>query len=173
MKAGIGEGSSVAQDKNYKFKEISKSNSDATQSSSCSDTDKEDDKDDTEDSDMGIYEDDDKRDDDAVGFGAVEQKFKGYDQKLEALTSINVPEIIKEVVQAKVLTEMKKQLPTCVPTAIAKIVKPRLNNIVLERLDDKENEISYEDLPRLNLNDVEDMYLMKVQRKLHYLKREF
>ncbi|GJX67753.1 hypothetical protein Tco_0303480 [Tanacetum coccineum] len=144
MKAGIGEGSSVAQDKNYKFEEISKSNSDATQSSSCSDTDKEDDKDDTEDSDMGIYEDDDKRDDDAVGFGvkqnkrksifkhAVEQKFKGYDQKLEALTSINVPEIIKEVVQAKVLTEMKKQLPTCVPTAIAKIVKPRLNNTVLE-----------------------------------------
>ncbi|GJX67754.1 hypothetical protein Tco_0303481 [Tanacetum coccineum] len=29
------------------------------------------------------------------------------------------------------------------------------------RSDDKEYEISYEDLPRLNLNDVEDMYLLK------------
>ncbi|GKF33605.1 hypothetical protein Tco_0106805 [Tanacetum coccineum] len=32
---------------------------------------------------------------------AVEQKFKEYDQKLEALSSINVPEAIKEAVQAK------------------------------------------------------------------------
>ncbi|GJV12011.1 hypothetical protein Tco_1353552 [Tanacetum coccineum] len=45
---------------------------------------------------------------------AVEQKFKEYDQKLEALTSINVSEAIEDAVQAKVLTEMKKQLPTYV-----------------------------------------------------------
>nr|GEX33361.1 hypothetical protein [Tanacetum cinerariifolium] len=59
---------------------------------------------------------------------AVEQKFKEYDQKLETLSSINVPEAIKEVVQAKVMTEIKKQLPTYVPTAITKFVKLRLNN---------------------------------------------
>ncbi|GKA96219.1 retrovirus-related pol polyprotein from transposon TNT 1-94 [Tanacetum coccineum] len=62
----------------------------------------------------------------------VEQKFKEYDQKLEALSSINVSEAIEEAVQAKVLTEMKKQLSTHVLTAITEFVKPRLNKTVLE-----------------------------------------
>ncbi|GJS88355.1 hypothetical protein Tco_0770991 [Tanacetum coccineum] len=56
----------------------------------------------------------------------VEQKFKEYDQKLEALTSINVPKAIEEAIQAKVITEMKKQLPTYVPISIAKFVKPQM-----------------------------------------------
>ncbi|GKC59013.1 hypothetical protein Tco_1086611 [Tanacetum coccineum] len=64
---------------------------------------------------------------------AVEQKFKVYDHKPEALTSINVPEAIEEAVQAKILTEMNKRLPTYMPTASAKFVKPCLNNTVLER----------------------------------------
>ncbi|GKC76242.1 hypothetical protein Tco_1127016 [Tanacetum coccineum] len=63
---------------------------------------------------------------------AVEQKFKEYDHKLEALSSINVSEAIEEAVQAKVLTEMKKQLSTHVLTAITEFVKPRLNKTVLE-----------------------------------------
>nr|GEW13586.1 hypothetical protein [Tanacetum cinerariifolium] len=63
---------------------------------------------------------------------ATKKKFKEYDQKLEAFTSINVPEAIEEVIQAKVLTEMKKQLPTHVPTTIAKFVKHQLNKTVLE-----------------------------------------
>ncbi|GKD75716.1 hypothetical protein Tco_1333998 [Tanacetum coccineum] len=63
---------------------------------------------------------------------AVEKKFKEYDQKLEALSTINVPEAIEEFVQAKVLTEMKKQPPTHLPKAVANFVKPRLNNTVLE-----------------------------------------
>ncbi|GKD58617.1 hypothetical protein Tco_1296126, partial [Tanacetum coccineum] len=50
---------------------------------------------------------------------AIAQNFKEYDQKLEALSSIKVSETIKEAVQAKFLTEMKKQLPTYVPNAIA------------------------------------------------------
>nr|GEU74766.1 hypothetical protein [Tanacetum cinerariifolium] len=58
---------------------------------------------------------------------AVAQKFKEY-QKLEALTSINVFEVIQKVVHAKVLTEMKKLLPTYVPKAVPDYVKPRLNN---------------------------------------------
>ncbi|GKF71870.1 hypothetical protein Tco_0207984, partial [Tanacetum coccineum] len=35
--------------------------------------------------------------------------------------------------------------------------------------DKKEYEFSYANLPRLSLNDVEDMYLLKVQDKLHHL----
>ncbi|GJU55753.1 hypothetical chloroplast RF21, chloroplastic [Tanacetum coccineum] len=41
------------------------------------------------------------------------------------------------------------------------------------RSDDKEYEFSYADLPRLSLNDVEDMYLLQVQDKLHHLPLEF
>ncbi|GKE71600.1 hypothetical protein Tco_1529672, partial [Tanacetum coccineum] len=42
-----------------------------------------------------------------------------------------------------------------------------------DRIDNKEYEFSYVDLPRLNLNDVDDMYLLKVQGKLHHIKLEF
>ncbi|GKE55738.1 hypothetical protein Tco_1494923 [Tanacetum coccineum] len=41
------------------------------------------------------------------------------------------------------------------------------------RSDDQEYEFSYADLPRLSLNDVEDMYLLHVQDKLHHLPLEF
>ncbi|GJX03945.1 hypothetical protein Tco_0189861 [Tanacetum coccineum] len=61
---------------------------------------------------------------------AVAQKFKEYDQKLEALTSINVSKVIEKVVQVKVQTEMKKLLPTHVLKGVANYVKPRLNNSV-------------------------------------------
>ncbi|GJW31856.1 hypothetical protein Tco_0051888 [Tanacetum coccineum] len=65
-----GEGSSVAQDDNYKFEEFSELESDATRNSSWPDTNKDDDQDDTEDSDMDICNNDfDKADNDAVGFG--------------------------------------------------------------------------------------------------------
>ncbi|GJZ85948.1 hypothetical protein Tco_0657558 [Tanacetum coccineum] len=47
-----------------------------------------------------------------------------------------------------------------------------LSSIVVRRSDDKENEFSYADLPRLSLNDVEDMYLLQVQDKLHHLLLE-
>ncbi|GKD76850.1 hypothetical protein Tco_1339471 [Tanacetum coccineum] len=48
---------------------------------------------------------------------AVIQKFREYDQKLEALTNFNVSEAFEKTVQAKVLTEMKKLLPTHIPKA--------------------------------------------------------
>lgn len=41
-----------------------------------------------------------------------------------------------------------------------------LNKIILKRLDEKEYVISEADFPRLHLNDIEDMYLFKVQGKL-------
>ncbi|GKC25117.1 hypothetical protein Tco_1027267 [Tanacetum coccineum] len=44
---------------------------------------------------------------------------------------------------------------------------------MIRRFDDKEYEFSYANLPRLGLNDVEDMYLFQVQDKLHHLPLEF
>ncbi|GJY69567.1 hypothetical protein Tco_0472549 [Tanacetum coccineum] len=41
------------------------------------------------------------------------------------------------------------------------------------RSDDKEYEFGNAYLPRLSLNDVEDMYLLQVQDKLHHLPLEF
>ncbi|GKC49121.1 hypothetical protein Tco_1071866, partial [Tanacetum coccineum] len=89
---------------------------------------------------------------------AIEQKFKEYDQKLEAFTSIDVPEAIEEAVQAKVLTEMKKQLPTHVPIAIVKFVKHRLNKNVLEVM--QKNQINLFTTPSTTIaNDLSDMDL--------------
>ncbi|GKC63934.1 hypothetical protein Tco_1096532 [Tanacetum coccineum] len=48
-----------------------------------------------------------------------------------------------------------------------------LTTIVVRRFDDKEYEFSYADLPRLSLSDVEDMFLLQVQDKLHHLLLEF
>ncbi|GJW87697.1 hypothetical protein Tco_0163037 [Tanacetum coccineum] len=63
---------------------------------------------------------------------AVTQKFKEYDQKLEALTNFNVSKAFKKAIQAKFLTKMKKLLPTHISKAVAKYVRPRLNTFVLE-----------------------------------------
>ncbi|GJZ23146.1 copia protein [Tanacetum coccineum] len=48
-----------------------------------------------------------------------------------------------------------------------------LTSIIVRRSDDKEYEFNYADLPRLGLNDVEDMYLLQFQDKLHHLPLEF
>ncbi|GJW26168.1 hypothetical protein Tco_0039979 [Tanacetum coccineum] len=100
----------------------------------------------------------------------IAQKFKEYDQKLEALISINVSEVIEKAIQAKVLTKMKNQLPTYVLNVIAKYVKPRLNNFVHEVM--KNNQISLfttpsptttDDLSKMDLN-------LKLQNKMHQNK---
>ncbi|GJW64034.1 hypothetical protein Tco_0115918 [Tanacetum coccineum] len=70
----------------------------------------------------------------------VELNFKEYDQKMEDLSSTNVPKAIEESIQVKVLTKMKKQLPKHVPQAGAKFVKPRLKNSLLEVM--KNNQIN-------------------------------
>ncbi|GKG05662.1 hypothetical protein Tco_0325748, partial [Tanacetum coccineum] len=78
--------------------------------------------------------------------------------KLEALSLINVSEAIDEAVQANVLTEMKKQLPTHVPKAIATFVKPCLNNSVREVM--KNNQISLFTTPSpTTTDDLSKMYL--------------
>ncbi|GJW89386.1 hypothetical protein Tco_0164726 [Tanacetum coccineum] len=43
----------------------------------------------------------------------------------------------------------------------------------VRRSDDQEYEFSYADVPRLSVNDIEDMYLLQVQDKLHHLPLEF
>ncbi|GJZ97408.1 reverse transcriptase domain-containing protein [Tanacetum coccineum] len=43
----------------------------------------------------------------------------------------------------------------------------------VRRSNDKEYEFSYANLSRLSVNDVEDMYLLQVQDKLHHLPLEF
>ncbi|GKD07026.1 hypothetical protein Tco_1186711 [Tanacetum coccineum] len=48
-----------------------------------------------------------------------------------------------------------------------------LSSIVVRRSNKKEYTFSYADLPRLNLNDIEDMYMLKVQDKKHHLQSEF
>nr|GEX73667.1 hypothetical protein [Tanacetum cinerariifolium] len=55
-----------------------------------------------------------------------------YDQKLEALTNFNVSKAFEKVVKAKVLTKIKKLIPTHVLNAIANYVKPHRNTSVLE-----------------------------------------
>ncbi|GJX59472.1 hypothetical protein Tco_0290862 [Tanacetum coccineum] len=54
---------------------------------------------------------------------ASAQKFKEYDQKLEAITNINVSKVIEKDVHAKVMTEIKKLLPTYVLKVVANYVK--------------------------------------------------
>ncbi|GKC28692.1 hypothetical protein Tco_1035986 [Tanacetum coccineum] len=46
-------------------------------------------------------------------------------------------------------------------------------SIVVRRSDKKKYEFCYADLPRLSLNDIEDMYLLKVQDRLHHLQLDF
>nr|GEY66684.1 hypothetical protein [Tanacetum cinerariifolium] len=48
-----------------------------------------------------------------------------------------------------------------------------VSSIVVRRSDKQEYTFNYADLPILNLNDIEDMHLLKVQDKLHYLELEF
>ncbi|GJS94751.1 hypothetical protein Tco_0801719 [Tanacetum coccineum] len=55
---------------------------------------------------------------------AVAQKFREYDQKLESLINFNVFEAFEKAIQARVLTEIKKLLPTHIPKAVANYVRP-------------------------------------------------
>ncbi|GKD18508.1 hypothetical protein Tco_1207666 [Tanacetum coccineum] len=57
----------------------------------------------------------------------VAQKFREYDQKLEALTNFHVFEAFEKAVQARVLTEIKKLPPTNISKAVVKYDRPRLN----------------------------------------------
>ncbi|GJT25275.1 hypothetical protein Tco_0895212 [Tanacetum coccineum] len=129
--------------KGSKSEDISATDNDATQDSSCSDTDeeKEDETDASDDSDMDLSADEPQGDDEVVGYG-----------KLEALTSINVSKVIEKAVQAKVLTEIKKLLPTHVSKAVA-------------------NQISLFTKPSTNTDDLSEMELkLKLLSKMQLNK---
>ncbi|GKE36843.1 hypothetical protein Tco_1460248 [Tanacetum coccineum] len=49
----------------------------------------------------------------------------------------------------------------------------KLRWVIVKRTDGKEYEFSFADFSRLGLNDIEYMYLLKVQGKLHHLKLEY
>ncbi|GKA46640.1 hypothetical protein Tco_0739523 [Tanacetum coccineum] len=101
---------------------------------------------------------------------AVAQKFKEYDQNMEALSSIKVSEEIEEAVQAKVLTKMKKQLPTYVPNVIAKYVKPRLNNFVHEVMRNNQISLFTTQSPTI-IDDLSEIELkLKLLNRMHLNK---
>ncbi|GKE34163.1 hypothetical protein Tco_1453485, partial [Tanacetum coccineum] len=89
---------------------------------------------------------------------AVTQKIREYDQKLKALINFNVSEAFEKAVKAKVLTKMKKLLPTHILKAVANYVRPRLNTFLLDVM--KNNQInlftqsstSTDDLSEMDLN---------------------
>ncbi|GKE61235.1 hypothetical protein Tco_1511602 [Tanacetum coccineum] len=100
---------------------------------------------------------------------AVTQKFKEYDQKLEALTNFNVSEAFEKAIQAKVLIEIKKLLPTHIPYAIANYVKPRLNTSVLEVM--KTNQINLFTQSSTSTDDLSKMDLkLKLLNRIHLNK---
>ncbi|GJZ66080.1 hypothetical protein Tco_0622776 [Tanacetum coccineum] len=92
------------------------------------------------------------------------QNFIEYDQKLENLTNINVSEAFEKAVQARVLIDLKKLLPTHIPKAIANYVRPRLNTSVLEVM--KNNQINLFTKPLTNTDD-----LLKLDLKIKLLHR--
>ncbi|GJV19077.1 hypothetical protein Tco_1368097 [Tanacetum coccineum] len=100
---------------------------------------------------------------------AVIQKFREYNQKLEALTNFNISKAFKKAVQAKVLTKIKKLLPTHIPNAIANYVKPCLNTSVLEVM--KTNQINLFIQSSTSTDDLSDMDLkIKLLNRIHSIK---
>ncbi|GJX36999.1 hypothetical protein Tco_0250302 [Tanacetum coccineum] len=97
---------------------------------------------------------------------AVAQKFREYDQKLEALTNFNVSEAFEKAVQAKVLTNIKRLLPTHILNAIANYVRPRLNTSMLEVM--KTNQINLFTQSSTSTDDLLDMDLkIKLLNRIH------
>nr|GEU88409.1 hypothetical protein [Tanacetum cinerariifolium] len=97
---------------------------------------------------------------------AVTQKFREYDQKLEALTNFNVFEAFEKEVKAKVLTEIKKFLPTHIPNAIENYVRLCLNTSVLEVM--KTNQINLYTQSSTSTDDLSNMDLkIKLLNRTH------
>nr|GEX46502.1 hypothetical protein [Tanacetum cinerariifolium] len=105
----------------------------------------------------------------------ITQKFRDYDQKLEALTNFNVSEAFEKAVQARVLTEIKKLLPNHIPKAVENYVRPRLNNSMLEVMQN--NQISqftksstsklYDTLYESILHDQEALDVQETEPSFH------
>nr|GEV99359.1 hypothetical protein [Tanacetum cinerariifolium] len=115
--------------------------------------------------DMDLSDDNPQGDDDAARF--VAQKFKEYDQKLEAL--FNASEAFEKAVEARVLTYMKKLLPTHILKFVANYVRPRLNTSVLDIM--KINQSSLFTKPSTSTDDLSDMDLnLKLMNRIYESK---
>ncbi|GJU51418.1 hypothetical protein Tco_1220973 [Tanacetum coccineum] len=101
---------------------------------------------------------------------AVTQKFKEYDQKLEALTPINVSEEIDKAVHAKVLTKIKKLISTHVLKFLANYVKPRWFTKKSGSTNSKRRTTWFDLLLKSNIDQNEDHILgpstMAIPKKL-------
>ncbi|GKB30878.1 hypothetical protein Tco_0870279 [Tanacetum coccineum] len=74
------------------------------------------------------------------------QKFREYDQKLEALTNFNVSKAFEKAIQARVLTEINKLLPTHIPKAVVNYLYDTLYESVCldhDTLNAQEDEPSF------------------------------
>ncbi|GJS75731.1 hypothetical protein Tco_0725612 [Tanacetum coccineum] len=90
-------------------------------------------------------------------------------KKLEAVTNFNVSEAFEKAIQAKVLTEIKKLLPTHIPNAIANYVKPLLNTFMLEVM--KTNQINLFTQSSTSTDDLSKMDLkLKLLNRIHLNK---
>ncbi|GKA77893.1 hypothetical protein Tco_0784430 [Tanacetum coccineum] len=88
----------------------------------------------------------------------VAQKFREYDQKQEALINCNVSEAFEKVVQARILTEIKKLLPTHILAALA--------NYKLKAIIQKD-ELTIADLEGTGLERLKKQYHNDVKLKYH------
>nr|GEW15619.1 hypothetical protein [Tanacetum cinerariifolium] len=151
----------------YMAKKVENANSDATLCSSSSDKTKEsaNETDDDNESDMDIYYGNQNRDDNVVGYGVFMHN-----------KSTATPN--STYLRMSVVTEGNVYLELRINLIVRVVVKKKwgyvfLTLFVVETSDDKEYEFSYADLPRLSVNDFEDMYLLQVKDKLHHLPVKF
>nr|GEZ90828.1 hypothetical protein [Tanacetum cinerariifolium] len=75
-----------------------------------------------------------------------------------SITKIYVARYYKEGIEDRIPERWSKEVRRCYFEALN-----------VRRSDEKEYEFSYADLSRPSVNDVEDMYLLQVQDKLHHL----
>ncbi|GKA00985.1 hypothetical protein Tco_0673650 [Tanacetum coccineum] len=135
------EGSSNAHNKHYAD---SDTDNDAILYSSCSE-ERENETDDADAFDMDLSDD-------------------NPDREAGTLTNFNVFKAFEKAVQARVLIEIKKLLPTHIPKAVANYVRPRLNISVLDVM--KNNQINLFTQSSTSTDD-----LLKMDLKLKLLNR--
>nr|GEU43450.1 hypothetical protein [Tanacetum cinerariifolium] len=176
-----GEGSSVAHNKYYSSSDTA---SDATLYSSCSNKSEEstNETDDADESDMDLSNDNQPGDDDA----ASKENSISYNNSITKLTSSQSKEAdvkgkkeyeedqlqegtFEKDVKAKVLTEIKKLLPTYFPDAIETYVKPHLNTSVLKVM--KTNQINLFTQSSTSTDDLLEMNLkLNLLNQIHLNK---
>ncbi|GJR71537.1 hypothetical protein Tco_0083902 [Tanacetum coccineum] len=115
---------------------------------------------------------------DTPAIQALDQKDENNENNILGPSIVAIAKKLKELIQKDELTiaylegarleRMKQQYKNDVEL---EYYVDQLKAVV--RSDDNEYEFNYADHPRLSLNDVEDMYLLQVQDKLHHLPLEF